>query len=50
MNERVKVSVKKVYQEPSLRVYGDIRDLTQGGKMTLHIIDAKGFPGGRKSI
>jgi hypothetical protein len=50
VNERVKVSVKKVYQEPSLRVYGDIRVLTQGGHMARTIVDAKGFPGGRKSV
>jgi hypothetical protein len=28
MNEKLQVPVRKVYQEPQLRVYGDVRILT----------------------
>jgi hypothetical protein len=41
VNEQRKPSGKKIYQEPSLRVYGDIRVLTQSVAMTAHILDAK---------
>lgn len=40
MNEQVKTSGKKIYQEPSLRVYGDIRILTQSISMHANIRDA----------
>jgi hypothetical protein len=40
VNEPGKVSGKKIYQEPSLRVYGDIRVLTQSISMHAHIRDA----------
>lgn len=40
MNEQGKKSEKKVYEEPSLRVYGDIRILTQSISMHAHIRDA----------
>jgi hypothetical protein len=41
VNEQVKGSGKKIYQEPSLRVYGDIRVLTQSVSMHAHVADAK---------
>jgi hypothetical protein len=41
VNEQVNGSGKKTYQEPSLRVYGDIRVLTQSVSMHAHIRDAK---------
>ena len=37
MTEQAKQSGKKIYQEPSLRIYGDIRLLTQSANMhSLH--------------
>lgn len=37
MTEQAKQSGKKIYQEPSLRIYGDIRILTQSVSMhSLH--------------
>jgi hypothetical protein len=41
LSEHRPVTGKKPYQEPSLRVYGDIRILTQGTAMVGMIIDAK---------
>lgn len=49
VNEQAKGPGKKIYEVPSLRVYGDIRVLTQGHHMLTNITDAKGTTGGRKS-
>jgi predicted acyltransferase (DUF342 family) len=40
MNDQQAVSGKKVYQEPRLRVYGDIRGLTTNVGMTAPMTDA----------
>jgi len=49
MTEQVKSSAKKIYQEPSLRVYGDIRMLTQTVNMMGVAFDAGVLPGNRKT-
>jgi len=44
MNEQVKPPGKKIYQEPSLRVYGDIRIMTQAASMMATVFDGGAAP------
>jgi hypothetical protein len=44
MKEQIHPSVKKPYQEPRLRVYGDIQVLTQGVGNTASLGDSSMIP------
>lgn len=45
MKDRAQVPVKKPYEKPKLRVYGDIRAMTQSVNSTNMMADGKKFLG-----